>query len=85
MRIFPRENITLENKPKLDLSNDIIYIFNKLLGLDSNESIEKEFLEKYLGDLKNYSYHQIIIFIKLFISQFNKFKSKLYFIKKKRI
>ena len=77
LTIFQRENITLENKPKLDLSNEIINIFNKLLGLNSNEAIEKEFLGKYLGDLKKYSYHQIIIFIKLFISQFNKFNSKL--------
>ena len=80
LRIFNKENITIENKPKLDLQNDMIYIFNKLLGLNSNEAIEKEFLEKYLGDLKNYSYHQIIIFIKLFISQFN----KLHFIKEQK-
>ena len=81
MAIFRRENIALENLPKLDLSNEIINIFNKLLGLNSNEAIEKDFLEKYLGNLKKYSYHQIIIFIKLFISQFNKYKSKLCFVK----
>ena len=81
LTIFQRENITLENLPKLDLSKEIINIFNILLGLNSNEAIEKDFLVKYLSDLKKYSYHQIIIFIKLFISHFNKFKSKLCFTK----
>jgi MoxR-like ATPase len=32
-----------------------------------------------MSNPKKYSYHQIIIFIKLFISQYNKFDSKLYF------
>ena len=85
LRIFPRENITKENKLKLDLKNDIINFFDEIIGLNSNELIEKEFLEKYLGSLQNYSYHQIIIFIKLFIYKFNKFKEKLNFIKDKKI
>ena len=72
---FIKENIEIDNKPKLDLPEKIIDIFNRLLELDSNEKIEK-FINKFLG-MNTFSYHQIIIFIKLFISQFNKFDSKL--------
>ena len=72
---FIKENIEIDNKPKLDLPEKIIDIFNRLLELDSNEKIEK-FINKFLG-MNTISYHQIIIFIKLFISQFNKFDSKL--------
>ena len=79
LNIFPRENITLDNKPKLNLPNSIIEIFDRLLGLNTNEAIEKEFIEKYLNNPKKCSYYQIITFIKLFISQFNKFNSKLHF------
>ena len=79
LNIFHRENINLENKPTLELSPKIIEIFDKLLGLNTNEAIEKKFLEKYMDNPKRYSYHQIIIFIKLFISLYNKFCTKLQF------
>ena len=81
LSIFYKENISLDNKPKLELSNNIINIFDKMVGLNSNEKIEKDFLQKYMDKQKKYSYHQIIIFLKLFISQYNKFDSKLTFYK----
>ena len=52
-----------------------------MLGINSNEDI-KNFVEKYFKKIgiEKYTYHQINIFIKLFISQYNKFKGKLTFI-----
>ena len=75
LKLFKRENIKFENMPKLDLPQNIIDIFNRLLEYDSNDKIE-EFIKKYL-DIDKYSYHQLIILIKFFISYFSKFKSKL--------
>ena len=80
LNLFPRENITIDNKLKLNLTKNIINLFDKMVGLNTNELIEEKFLKKYMVNLEKYSYHQIIIFIKLFISQYNKFKNKLKFI-----
>jgi len=79
LNIFHKENISLENKPRLNLPEKTIKIFNRMVELNSNALIEKDFLEIYMNDPKKYSYYQIIIFIKLFISQYNKFDSKLEF------
>ena len=78
LNIFNKENISFDNMPKFNFTEKIINIFNRMLGIDSNEKIE-EFVKKYIG-LTKYSYHQINIFVKLFISQYNKFKSKLKFL-----
>ena len=54
-----------------------------MVELKTNESIEEKFLKKkYMDNIKKYSYHQIIICIKLFISQYNKCNSKLKFMEK---
>ena len=78
---FYKENddlyITFENQPKLDLSKDIISVFQKMSKGDSNEKIEK-FIKENIG-IQKYSYHQVNIFIKLFISQYIKFKEKIKF------
>ena len=74
-KLFTMENIEIDNIPKLDLPENIIDNFNRLLELDSNNKIEK-FIKRYIG-INKFSYHQIYIFIKLFIAQFNKFESKL--------
>ena len=79
LNIFPRENITIDNMPKLDLPKKTIEIFNRMIELNSNEEIEEKFLKKYMDNTKNYSYHQIISFIKLFKSQYSKFESKIFF------
>ena len=46
-------------------------------GYKNNKEIEN-FVKEHIG-IKKYSYHQINIVIKLFISQYSKFDSKIYF------
>ena len=66
--------------PPFNYSKEMINIFNRMLGINSNEGI-KEFVEKYFKKIgiEKYTYHQINIFIKLFISQYSQFKGKLIF------
>ena len=64
--------------PEFKYSMDYINIFNRMLGHKSNKDIQK-FVENYIG-VEKYSYHQINIFIKLFISQYNKFSTRLKFL-----
>jgi len=79
LKIFKRKNITIEEMPKFNFSKEIISIFKKMLEkIDSNEKIE-EFVKKYIGII-TYTFHQINIFVKLFISQYNQFKSKIKFL-----
>jgi len=75
LNIFNCLNISLDNIPNLDLPKDIINTFSLVLEYDSNEKIEK-FIKENIG-IKKYSYYQVIIFIKLFISQYGKFGKKL--------
>ena len=65
--------------PKYNYPQEIITIFNRMLLINSNEAI-KGFVKEHIGIQGKYSYHQINIFIKLFISQYNKFESKLKFL-----
>jgi len=80
LKIFNKDNITLETMPPFNYSHKIIDLFNRMLGYNSNKSIQN-FVKEYIGITK-YSYHQINIFVNLFISQYNKFKSKLIFLEK---
>ena len=59
----------------LDLEINIKQIFSRMIGMKSLEDIEK-FIKENI-DIKEYSYHQIHIFIKIFISQFIKFEGKI--------
>ena len=61
--------------PPYYFSQEIINIFDRMLGIKSNEEM-KNIVKKYIG-VERYSYHQINLFIKLFISQYSKFESKL--------
>ena len=63
---------------KFNYPPETINIFKRKRGYESNEDIEK-FVKKYIG-ISKYSFHQINIFIKLFISQYSQFKSKLKFL-----
>ena len=63
--------------PSFNCPESIRNIFNRMLGFNSNEEIQ-EFVKKYIG-IPKYSYYQIKIFIKIFISQYTKIKSKLKF------
>ena len=80
LTLFPIENLSLDYLPKLELPENIIDIFNSMVELNSNQSIKDHFIKKYMDNTKKYSFHQITMFINLFISQYNKFKSKLHFI-----
>ena len=76
LNIFNKIYITLDKMPDFSYSNEIIKIFQKYLEeINSNEKI-KEFVKEHIG-IPRYSFHQINIFIKLFISQFSKFKGTL--------
>ena len=77
LSIFKEENITFENMPPFNYPTEIIKLFTNMLEKKSNKEIQ-EFVKKYIG-VQKYSYHQINIFIKLFISQYSKFNTKLEF------
>ena len=79
LNIFNKDNITFDNMEPLNYPKKMIEIFNRMLGkkAEDNEEIKK-FVKKYIG-IEKCSYHQINIFINLFISQYNKFETKLYF------
>ena len=78
LNIFKKDNITFENMSPFNYPNNIILLFDKMLSIKSNDEMEK-FVKEHIG-VKRYSYHQINIFIKLFISQYSKFESKLKFL-----
>ena len=61
----------------LELKPDIRNKFKILNGTDDNKEIE-QFIKDNIG-IKDYSYHQIQTFIKLYKSQFDAFKGKLKF------
>jgi len=79
LSIFKKENITFENMPLFNYPEKIIKLFNNMLEINSNEGIQK-FVKKYIGPEK-YSYHQINTFIRLFISQYSKFETKIFFLR----
>ena len=80
LSMFKKENITIENMPPFNYPKEMIDIFKRMLDIDTNDGIQK-FVSKYFDKIgiKKYSYHQINMYIKLFISQYNKFKGKLTF------
>ena len=77
LRVFQIENIELGKLHKLELDENTRKIFKRMIGKDTNEEIEK-FIKKEI-DIKDYSYHQVQTFIKLFISQFSILNAKLKF------
>ena len=79
LNIFEIKNITLDTMPKLDLPEETINIFKNNLGCDSLDKIEKFIKDRM--DMKNYSYYQVQIFIKIMFSPLNMFSSKLHFVK----
>jgi len=80
LNAFPKENIALGNIPPFNFSKEVINIFERILGINSNIGIE-QLIKKYFHKLgiEKYSYYQINIFIKLFISQFSIYQNKLIF------
>ena len=81
LSIFEKENISFDNMPQINYPENIVKYFTKMLDYKTNQEIQK-FVQSHIGggELKSkFSYHQIDIFVKLFISQYSKFKSKLKF------
>ena len=75
LKLFEIDNITMNNLPKLELDEETRKIFKRIIGTEEIKQIE-EFIKNNIG-IKNYSYHQVQIFIKMIKSQFN-LLSKLY-------
>ena len=75
LKLCEIDNITFENLPKLELDEETKIIFKRIIGAENDEQIE-EFIKNNIG-IKNYSYHQIQIFIKMIKTQFN-LLSRLY-------
>ena len=69
LKFFKINNLTIENLPKLELDEETRSKFKNMIGIVTNEEIE-EFIKNNIG-IKNYSYHQVNIFIKTFMIQFN--------------
>ena len=63
--------------PDYDYLPTTISLFKNMTNIDSNEGI-KDFVEKHIG-IKRYSFHQVNIFIKLFMSQFKRYNKKFNF------
>ena len=77
LKVFSFDNIPLSKIPDLDLPKETINIFSRML-FDTKKKIEN-FMKEKIG-IEKYSFHQVQIFIKLFISQYSKFNCKLKFI-----
>ena len=79
--IFTREHITFDKMPDYDYPDSVIQQFKNMKNIDSNTGIKK-FVDKYMKyfGIKRYSFHQINIFIKLFLSQCKGFKSGMNFV-----
>jgi len=73
-----KKNITNTPMAKLELEKEIRDNFKRIIGKETNEEIE-EFIKNNIG-IKEYSYHQIQMFIKLFLCQFNNIEGKIKFI-----
>ena len=82
LKSFNIINITLDEIPPLKLPKRIIKIFRYMKDFQSDEEI-MQFIRDNIGT-ERYSYHQINIFINLFISQYSKFNSKLEFLENEK-
>ena len=68
--------------PPFSYDENITNTFKNMIGKSTNPEIE-EYVKKYIseGDKKpKYSYHQINIFVKLFITQCGKYNTKIRFL-----
>ena len=68
--------------PPFSYDENITNTFKNMIGKSTNPEME-EYVKKYIseGDKKSkYSYHQINIFVKLFITQCGKYNTKIRFL-----
>ena len=80
LKFFKRvdDMIKIDEIPDLNLPKNKIKLFKNMLGLSTNEEIF-EWVKKHFKEnirMERYSYHQINMFINLFISQYNNFGGK---------
>ena len=68
------DKITLKKLPDLELPKEKIKLLNSMLGVKNNGEIY-EWIKDNIG-IPRYSYHQIHIFLNLFICQYNIFKGE---------
>ena len=85
LNYFHINKIDLENKEKLRLDKETKKFFNWMIPNEENdiELKPEEYIKKYIG-VEKFSYHQVNIFIKLFINQYKMYNSKLIFLNEKR-
>ena len=83
LKFFKRDDdmITIDKLPELDLPEDKINLFKNMLGISDNKKIYEWLIKKI--KIERYSYHQIHIFINLFICQYNIFKGRKIFFRGK--
>ena len=76
LKFFKRDDdmITIDNLPELDLPKDKLNLFKNMLGISDNKKIYEWLIKNII--IERYSYHQIHIFINLFICQYNIFKGQ---------
>ena len=74
LKSFEIENIKLDKKPELDLPDEKLLHFKNMLDLNNNKEIS-EYINDHF-EISKYSYHQISIFINLFIGQYSKTNDK---------
>ena len=74
LKSFEIENIELDKKPELDLPDDKLLHFKNMLNKNNNKEISEYINENF--EISKYSYHQITIFINLFIGQYSKTNDK---------
>ena len=73
-------NITNVSMLPLELDKNIREKFKTLNGFENDKDIENFIKDNFNSlEIKEYSYHQVQTFIKLYLSQFNMFNSKLAF------
>jgi hypothetical protein len=77
LNAFHIEVITLNKKPKLDLSPEKLLHFKNMIDTIDNNKIA-EYINEFIT-IENHSYHQINIFIDLFIGQYSKTNNKRIF------
>ena len=77
LKIFTIENISFQTMPEFNYPHKILDILYRMKKINTNTKIG-DWVKEHIG-FKKYSFHQINIFINLFISQYSKFKDKIYF------
>ena len=77
LNCFKIKNIKLDEKPELELPENKMLHYKNMLNLNSNKEIEDNINQFFT--ISEHSYHQLSIFINLFIGQYSKTNDKRQF------